>query len=157
MIKSALWDLQQALYQTLISDSELTKELTGGIFDSFLPVGENQIMADDDLIQLDAAIELTDENRTPYLVLGDDTVADYSSKTFHGEEITHTMHIWSDYGGKMEVKRLLDLTLRALTKEPITINEEFVIDDFKRDFMEVLPEGELFHGILRIRCKIKQL
>jgi hypothetical protein len=130
MIKTALWSLQKALYARLSSDSSIT----AAVYDS----------------------EAEETAALPYIVLGDDTVSDFSTKTFDGEDITHTLHIWSAYKGKKEVKQLLDLVLQSVTSSPLTLTG-FTLEDARRDFMEIYQDEEYFHGVLRLRFKIKQI
>ena len=44
-----------------------------------------------------------------YVTLGEDTAVDWSTKLEPGMEVTHTLHVWSDYSGSMaETKQLID-------------------------------------------------
>jgi hypothetical protein len=93
----------------------------------------------------------------PYITLGDDTVNDWSTKTEDGEEMTHTLHVWSQYNGKKEAKEIMDLVLQSITKEPLTISG-FSVDFSRMEFMEVItdPDGITRHGIMRLRFRISQ-
>lgn len=133
LLKTSLWPLQMALFDRLSNDAALMAKITG-VHDTTAPTNAEM----------------------PYITLGDDTVNDYSSKTFFGEEITHTLHCWSDYEGKKEAKEILDLMLQALSKEPLTLTPGFTLEGLTRDYMEVLEQGDYSHGVLRLRIKIKQ-
>lgn len=94
----------------------------------------------------------------PYVTIGEDTVVDWSTKTNAGEEITHTIHVWSRYAGKKEAKEILSMVLEAITKQPLVLTGGFSVDYTAMDFMEVFTDedGLTRHGVLRIRFKIAQ-
>ena len=133
-MKTSLWPLQQALFQCLKADTALAAKVKG-IFDEVPP---NQAF--------------------PYVTLGEDTVVDWSTKTNDGEEITHTLHVWSKYAGKKETKEILSLVLEAVTRQPLALAGGFSIDFSALDFMEVFidEDGITKHGVLRLRFKVKQ-
>lgn len=93
----------------------------------------------------------------PYITLGEDTVIPNDSKTYDGEEITHTLHVWSTYNGKKEVKEIMSSVLDSLTREPLIVNGFFV--EFSRlDLMQVFETDgtPLKHGVIRMRFRINQ-
>lgn len=131
-MKTSLLALQTKLYEALASHTPLMSKVTG-IYDD------------------------APKAKTPYVTIGNPTVNDWSSKTFNGEDITFTLHVWSDYKGKKEVYEIFDLLLTALT-EPLVINDVFEMEFQRREFMEVLDDnlsGQK-HGILRLRFRISQ-
>jgi hypothetical protein len=128
-VKSSLWALQEAIYNRFKNDSSITV----GVYDE------------------------VDETATlPYITIGEDTVTDFSTKDYTGENTTATLHCFSNYEGKKEVKQLLDLMLRSLTKTPLTI-VGFSVEDLQREFLTVINEQGIYHGIMRIRFKIKSI
>lgn len=133
-MKSSLWPLQQALYTRLTTDSALMARVTG-VFDA-VPDGQD----------------------FPYVTVGEDTVVDWSTKTNSGEEITHTLHVWSRYAGKKEAKEILSLVLDAITKQPLVLAGGFSVDYTALDFMEIFTDEDAVtrHGVLRLRFKILQ-
>lgn len=132
-MRTSLLSLQNALLNRLFNDSAIKKKVKG-VFDA---VPKNQSF--------------------PYIALGEDTVNDWSTKIEFGEEITHTMHIWSQYKGKKEVKEIMNLVLQSLS-EPLSLDDGFFVEFSKLDFMEVLndPDGITRHGVIRFRFKISQ-
>lgn len=134
MLRTSLWAIQTALYSRLTNDTALMSKIHG-VYDQTAPTGVS----------------------VPFVTLGNDTVNDYSTKTNEGEEVTHTLHVWSEYGGKKETKEVLDLVLQAVTKEPFILADPFSVDWVKREYMEVLDDNNGFHGVLRLRFHIKQL
>lgn len=93
----------------------------------------------------------------PYVVLGEDTVVDWSTKLVPGEEITHTLHLWSQYPGMQELKTLIDQTIQALTVTPLTLSG-FDVVVAAMDGIETMrdPDGISRHGVLRFRFKVSQ-
>jgi hypothetical protein len=130
-MKTALWPLQQALYDRLKNDTTL-------------------------ITRADVLDDVPKGTPMPYVTLGEETVNDYSSKTFDGEDATHTLHVWSDYNGKKEAKEILDLVLQSITANPLVI-PGFTLEGIQREFMEVFNDGGgVYHGVMRLRFYIKQ-
>lgn len=126
-MKSALWPLQISIFQRLKKDTAL--QARAQVYDS-VPEGAE----------------------FPYCTVGEDTVIPNDSKTYDGEEITHTLHVWSAYNGKKEVKEIMSLVLDAITKEPLDVSGFFM--EFSRlDFMQVFEADgtPLKHGVIRLR------
>lgn len=134
MIKTALFPFQSALYDRLKNDSSLAAVITD-VYDNVPP---NATM--------------------PYLLIGDDTSNDDSNKTQYGEELTITIHIWSEYEGTKESKQLMDLALQSVTSAPLVL-DGFDCYFMRREMLEVLHEEDAgaYHGIMRLRFKTKQL
>lgn len=132
-MKSALFPLQQSLYDKLSKDPILTTKITG-VFDA-----------------------VPKDQQYPYITLGEDTSRDWGTKTNNGEEITHTLHVWSRYNGKKEVKEIMSLILESLS-QPLVLTGGFFVDFSKVDLMEVFidPDGITRHGVMRLRFKISQ-
>lgn len=132
-MKTALLELQGALYARLSSDTNLSNRING-VFDN-------------------EAIEGTS---APYIVLGEDTANDWGTKTNNGEEITHTLHVWSDNEAKKETKEIMNLILQSLGT-PLSLGGGFLLEVKKREYMEVFkdPSGST-HGVIRLRFKIKE-
>ena len=130
-LKTALWPLQKAIYQRLANDPVI-KQMVTGVYD-----------------------EVEKRAKLPYIQIGDDTVNPYDTKTNYGEQITITLHAWSEGPGKTEIKRIMDAILQALTSAPLTI-PGFTVEGVEREFLETLSEDRAYHGICRFRVYIKQ-
>jgi Protein of unknown function (DUF3168) len=131
-MKSALWPLQISIFQRLKNDTAL--QARANVYDS-VPEGAT----------------------FPYCTVGEDTVVPNDSKTYEGEEITHTLHVWSTYNGKKEVKEIMSSVLDSLTREPLIVSGFFV--EFSRlDLMQVFETDgtPLKHGVIRMRFRIIQ-
>lgn len=92
----------------------------------------------------------------PYVTLGEDTSVDWSTKLENGQEITHTLHVWSDYNGMAETKQLIDQITQALTSTPLQVEGFFVVLA-RLDMVETMRDPEGFrHGVVRFRFKIQE-
>lgn len=132
-MKSSLWPLQKALYERFSGHAPLMDRITG-VFD-----------------------DAPKDQLAPYVTMGESTVMDWGTKVNDGEEVTATLHCWSEYPGKREAKEILSLMLEALS-EPLTIEGGFSVDLSRLEMMEVLddPDGVTKHGVLRVRFLISQ-
>ena len=126
-MKSPLWPLQVAIKQRLAS------ALTCPVYD-----------------------KVPDGAAMPYVTLGEDTAVDWSTKLEAGQEVTHTLHVWSDYNGMKEAKQIMDTIIQALTETPLTVEGFFVVMA-RLDMVETMrdPEGHQ-HGVIRFRFKVQE-
>lgn len=132
-MKTALWPLQVSIVNRLKNDAALSARAK--VYDS-----------------------VPESASYPRVVVGEDTVVPNYTKTGNGEEITHTLHIWSRYNGKKEVKELMALVLDSLTNSPLSLADGFEMEFNMLDFAEVLPDpdGITKHGVIRLRFIIRQ-
>jgi len=126
-MRSPLLALQKAIYD------RLSQALTCTIYDS-VPQG--------------AAM--------PYVTIGEDTAIDWSTKLENGQEVTHTLHIWSDYEGAKEVKQITDEVVQAITFQPLEL-EGFYMVIAMLDMTEVIRDPDGYrHSVVRFRFKIQE-
>lgn len=126
-MKSPLLPLQKAIYNRLKSS------LTCPIYDN-----------------------VPDGAKMPYVTLGEDTAVDWSTKLENGQEVTHTLHIWSEYKGMMEAKQIIDQIIQAITSTPLVVEGFFVVSA-RVDVVETMRDPEGYrHGIVRFRFKIQE-
>lgn len=88
----------------------------------------------------------------PFVAIGDDTIQDWSTKTFEGEENTITVHAWSRYEGRKETKQLLGQIKNALHLTTLSLTGfTNVLTHF--DFEDTFPDadGLTYHGVIRFR------
>lgn len=131
-ITSSLWELQKAIYQRLSSDPTI-QSMNLKVYD-----------------------EVKEDAHLPYITLGEETVNEFGAKDFIGEDVTTLLHTWSDYDGKKQTKEIIDAILRALSRTPLTLTG-YVIEDLKRENINVIREDGLYHGLLRLRLRIKPI
>ncbi|WP_448208483.1 DUF3168 domain-containing protein [Azospirillum sp. sgz302134] len=118
---SATWELQKAVYDAL--------------------AGALGVPVYDDVPQ-GAAM--------PYVAIGDSTIAPASTKTDDGEEHSLTLHVWSQYAGRREVKELLGAIKAALHNRPLPVAGNALVRlrfDFASDFADA--DEQTRHGVIR--------
>jgi hypothetical protein len=132
-MKTALWQLQKAIYSTLANDTDLMSRITG-VYD-----------------------EVLEDTPFPYVTIsGEPTVSPFETKSSYGENITWTIHSWSNYNGKKESYEILNLILQALTKSPIPMEGGFFVFKTQVEQMRVITDidGQTKHGIIKLRFYI---
>ena len=94
----------------------------------------------------------------PYVVIGEDTATDWSTKQKHGEEVTSTLHIWSQYRGKAEVKEIASEIQSAMIN-PLSLEDGWQAVSCELDMFRILddPDGITKHGVLRFRFRLYKL
>lgn len=132
-MKSSILALQGAIYDRLTNNAPLMNKVTG-VFD-----------------------DVPDGQAMPYVAIGNDTGTPFLTFNRNGEELTNTLHIWSDYQGMAEVKEIMNLVLQAMTDTPLVVNGFHVVDtrlDMMTDSVEA--DGTARQGILRFRFVIQE-
>lgn len=132
-MRSSLWPLQKALFQRLSTDTALSARITG-VYD-----------------------EVPEDATVPYVTLGEDTAIPWDTKDMDGQEVTTTLHCWSQYPGKKEAKEILSLMVEALTQSPLQLESGFSMSFDRLESMQVIsdPDGVTKHGVLRMRFNTK--
>lgn len=131
-MNSSLGDFQTAVYDRLSTDANLSAAITG-VFD-FVPEGQAY----------------------PYVTLGENTATDDSTFTTVGQEVTTTLHTWSQYKGFSEVKNIHSLILKAMTAS-LTVSGwtcAFLMLDMENTLRD--PDGITRHGVIRLRYVLTQ-
>lgn len=101
----------------------------------------------------------------PYVVIGEDTLGEWDTKTGSGWNCTITIHVWDfEKAGRKSVKNLLSLIYDALHRQETLIPvagftlTEIRWDDFQTTVQETGIEGEndhYYHGVARYRALIE--
>lgn len=135
MKETALWPLQQAIFKRLSEDADLNDVITG-VYDY-----------------------VNQDTPFPYVTVGEPTVSPFESKTSYSENIPWVLHCYSDAQGKRETMQMLNLMVKALTKEKWHVEGfkvfKFIIDQN----MRVLSPADIgfpYQGILNVRFYIEQ-
>ena len=102
--------------------------------------------------------------KPPFVVIGDDTAIDWSSKSGNGWEATLTIHAWDfEKGGRKSVKAILGAIYDALHRQEasIAISGFTLVEiafEFEQTFQEAAAEGQgdrYYHGVQRYRALIE--
>ena len=126
MASAADLALQQAVFGVLDGDGVLTG-LTTGVFDH---------------VPGDAAL--------PYVVIGEATAVDWSSKSFDGQRHSLTLHVWSAALGGAEAKTILDRLYTLLHRAELTLAGHALVllrFEFSQTLRDV--DDRTYHGVIR--------
>src|SRR3990172_8595728 len=88
----------------------------------------------------------------PYIELGEVTARDFATKTTDGMEQTITLHAWSRYSGRKQVKDILKAIYDTLNNASLTVTgHTLVLCRF--EFADTVREedGLTYHGVTRYR------
>jgi len=88
----------------------------------------------------------------PYIVVGDDTFDEWDTDEDLGYQATVTIHCWSRYTGKKEVKEMQDAIYSTLHRYPLVVSGYNVVDvifEFAETMLD--PDGKTRHGVQRAR------
>ncbi len=130
-MSASSWALQQALYATIAADAAIVGLL-----------GAPRIF--DDVPQ---------RAEFPYLTIGQSMVRDWSTGTEGGDEHLLTLHVWSRTEGRRETHAIMGALKEALHDRALTlaghrlVNLQHEFSDARRE-----PDGETYHGIVRLRA-----
>ena len=91
----------------------------------------------------------------PYVVIGEDTMADSSAKDKDIFEHTLTIHAWSQYRGRRDIKVIMEQIHNALHNQVISVSGASLIN-IRQEFQTTLLEGDGItrHGIMRFRAVV---
>ena len=88
----------------------------------------------------------------PYVVIGDDTMADDNTNDFVGYQATVTIHAWSEYKGRAQVKQIQDEINSLLDRKKLSIvgyNSVTCYQEYSESTLD--PDGITRHGVQRYR------
>ena len=143
---SAESEIQKAIYGELITASALAALLAKNVNDSTLPA------------IYDAVPQSKDSGSDipfPYVVIGDDTMLDWDTDTSVGKEATITIHSWSSYRGRIQVKDIQGAIYDALHLSQIIVDgydTVLCLSEYSESILD--PDGLTRHGVQRFRLII---
>lgn len=122
--------LQEKIYTALNSDSNLTSTQGAAVYD-----------------------EVPENSAFPYVQIGAESTADFSTKDLTGSEVTINLDVWSQYKGSKEVKDLMDRVHTLLHDSNLTVTGHNLVN-LRFEFGDVLrdPDGITRHGVMRFRA-----
>lgn len=89
----------------------------------------------------------------PYVVIGEETTSNNGTKTLDGVEHTITLHVWSQYRGRREIKEIMQSVYEKLHNTAITVTGASLVN-IRQEFSNTLAEqdGITRHGVMRFRA-----
>lgn len=126
------WNLQKAIYD----------ELNGSV----TAIGATTIPVYDDV---------PEGVSYPYVVIGEETATNFGTKTVDAVEHTITIHCWSQYRGRREIKEIMESTYQILHDADITVSGASLVN-LRQEFATTLAEndGITRHGVMRFRAVV---
>ena len=91
----------------------------------------------------------------PYVVIGEETSSNNGTKTLDGVEHTLTLHVWSQYRGRREIKEIMQSVYEKLHNTAITVTGASLVN-IRQEFSNTLAEqdGITRHGVMRFRAVV---
>lgn len=129
--------LQQAIYDTLSNDAGVMA-LATAVYD-YVPQPD----------------DAGDPAKFPYVVIGDDTLNAWDTDTTTGADATITVHTWSRFKGRKEVKAIQGAIYAALNRATLpTTGYSFVTCHLVNSDSFVDSDGITQHGVQTFRVLI---
>lgn len=123
-----LFNFQQRIYELLKANTDINRE----VYD-FIP----------------------EDDKMPFITIGEDRAVEWNTKTWKGKEITTTIHIWSDHRSILETKKLL-----GLIEETLAVDFEkgpFTYEFHRVGQLQVIRETvDLVHGVIELTYRSKK-
>lgn len=128
---SSAWEMQKAIFASLIADTALT-DLLGGprVYDD-VPRGAE----------------------LPYITFGQSTVRDWSTGTDTGHEHLFTLHVWTRVNGERIAHQIMSAVCDRLHDAALTL-AGFKLVNLRHEFSDSFRDGdgETIHGVVRYRA-----
>lgn len=124
------WELQKAIYTAL--NGNVT-----GVSSANIPIHD----------------DVAEGSLYPYIVIGEETTSNNGTKTLDGVEHTITLHVWSQYRGRREIKEIMQSVYEKLHNTAITVSGASLVN-IRQEFSNTLAEqdGITRHGVMRFRA-----
>lgn len=126
------WELQKAIFTALNGN-------TSGVNGANVPVYD----------------DVPQGTSYPYVLIGEETTANNGSKTLDGVEHTQTIHVWSQYRGRREIKEIMGSVYENLHNADISVSGASLVN-CRQEFSTTLAEndGITRHGVMRFRAVV---
>jgi len=126
------WELQKAIFTKLNGNVD-------GLAGANIPVYD----------------DVPQQSNYPYVQIGEETSANNGTKTLDGVEHTLTMHIWSQYRGRREIKTIMKSVYDLLHNTAISVTGASLVN-VRQEFSTTLSEndGITRHGVIRFRAVV---
>ena len=126
------WELQKAIFTKLSGNVD-------GLDGANIPVYD----------------DVPQQSNYPYVQIGEETSANNGTKTLDGIEHTLTMHIWSQYRGRREIKTIMKSVYDLLHNTAISVSGASLVN-VRQEFSTTLAEndGITRHGVMRFRAVV---
>lgn len=145
---SAEYEIQKSIYAKLRADANLYILLARDVQDkSKSAIYDN----------VPEAVDSGSDNVFPYITIGDDTAIDWDTDNSQGKEATLTIHSWSRYRGRKEVKEIQGAIYNALHLSNLIItgyHSVLMVSEYSETLVD--PDGLTRHGVQRFRLIVEK-
>lgn len=128
------WPLQQAIFSKLNGASLVDYDGSAitGVFD-----------------------DVPEQTNYPYVVIGEETATEAGTKDVDAHEHTLTIHVWSQYRGLQDIKKIMQQIYTQLHNTAITVSGANLVN-IRHEFENTLLEqdGITRHGVMRFRAVV---
>lgn len=111
--------------------------------------------------------DVPDDAPYPFISIGYNQLLDDGTKTNDGYEIMQYIDIYSDYNGQKEIKEISQKVLQYIKNSDIKIENlyidiklkslDIIKESYKSQSVEGSTNGTLYHSVLILRIKAKEL
>jgi len=140
---SAEYEVQKAVYLALRADTNLLAMLARDVNDKTKPAIYDNVPE---------AVDAGSDSVFPYVTIGDDTFIEWDTDNSQGKEGTLTIHSWSRYRGRKEVKEIQGAIYDRLHLSNLIFNGYYsvlMLSEYSETLVD--PDGLTRHGVQRFR------
>lgn len=145
---SAEYEVQKAIYLALRANANLLTLLARDVNDATKPAIYDNVPE---------AVDAGSDSVFPYVTIGDDTFLEWDTDNSQGKEGTLTIHSWSRYRGRKEVKEIQGAIYDALHLSNLNITGYYsvlMLSEYSETLVD--PDGLTRHGVQRFRLIIEK-
>lgn len=128
-MSDSLYAVQAAIKTSLLADATFTASVGTRVYD-----------------------HVPDSPTFPFVTVGESTAIPFDTKDLTGMEQTVTLHVWSRYRGRKEVKDIMAAAYDVLNRGTLSVSGHVFHDctfEFADTFVD--PDGLTYHGVARYR------
>ena len=99
--------------------------------------------------------DIPQDTNYPYVQIGEETAVNDGTKTLDAVEHTLTIHVWSQYRGRREIKTIMKSVYDLLHNTAISVTGASLVN-VRQEFSTTLSEndGITRHGVIRFRAVV---
>lgn len=144
----AEYEVQKSIYSKLRVDTNLLALLAKDVNDKTKPAIYDNVPE---------AVDSGSDKVFPYVTIGDDTFLEWDTDNSVGKEATLTIHSWSRYRGRKEVKEIQGAIYDCLHLSNLNITGYYsvlMLSEYSETLVD--PDGLTRHGVQRFRLIVEK-
>ena len=89
----------------------------------------------------------------PYIILGQDSIRSWNTKTFKGNEVQFTLHVFSRDTSRKEIKDIIQRILNTFENRPLYLEDNYVVH-LMPELVQTFVENDRVtcHGIIKLHA-----